>query len=142
MKKTSPRSPEQESEFQKLSSQLNTASLGLNEYYGRLYELFGSGKANNQLADVKGNTAILNQVIAGMPRTVALYTVLAKDRYSVIVISGVGPAIGRKYDISEKDLNQKIAAFQRALRTPAGDPRPQAQELYKILIGPIQADLD
>jgi CHAT domain-containing protein len=58
------------------------------------------------------------------------------------VISGVGPAIGRKYDISEKDLNQKIAAFQRALRTPAGDPKPQAQELYRILIGPIQADLD
>jgi CHAT domain-containing protein len=142
LKKTSPRSPEQESEFQGLSNQLNTASLGLNEYYGRLYELFGSGKGNNQVTDVKGNTAILNQVIAGMPRTVALYTVLARDRYSVIVISGVGPAIGRKYDISEKDLNQKIAAFQRALRTPSGDPRPQAEELYRILIGPIQADLD
>ena len=43
LKKTSPRGPKQESEFQELSSQLNTASLGLNEYYGRLYELFGSG---------------------------------------------------------------------------------------------------
>jgi CHAT domain-containing protein len=142
LKKISARSPEQEIEFQRLSSELNTASSGLNEYYGRLYELFGSGKGNSQVMDVKGNAAILNQVIAGMPRTVALYTAVAKDRYSVIVIGGTGPVIGRKYDISEKDLNQKIAAFQRALRTPASDPRPQAQELYKILIGPIQADLD
>jgi CHAT domain-containing protein/Tfp pilus assembly protein PilF len=142
LKKISARSPEQEAEFQTLSGQLNAASSGLNAYYGRLYELFGTGGANNRLTDVKGNAAILNQAVAGMPRTVALYTSIAKDRYSVIVISGVGPAIGRKYDISEKDLNQKIAAFQRALRSPASDPRPQAQELYKILIGPIQADLD
>jgi CHAT domain-containing protein len=142
LKKISPRSPEQEAEFQTLSSQLNTASLGLNDYYGRLYELFGSGNANGQLADVKGNTAILNQVVAGMPRTVALYTAVAKDRYSVIVISGAGPAIGRKYEISEKDLNQKVASFQQELRSPTSDPKPLAQELYKILIGPIQADLD
>ena len=142
LKKIAARTPEQENEFQQLSTQLSAASSGLNEYYGRLYELFGSGKANAQVMDVKGNAAILNQVIAGMPRTVALYTAVTKDRYSVIVISGAGPAIGRKYDISEKDLNQKVAAFQQALRTPKGDPRPQAKELYKILIGPIQADLD
>ena len=142
LKKIAARSPEQESEFQKLSTQLNAASAGLNDYYGRLYELFGSSKANAQVMDVKGNTAILNQVIAGMPRTVALYTAVTKDRYSVIVIGGAGPAIGRKYDISEKDLNLKVAAFQQALRTPKSDPKPQAQELYKILIGPIQADLD
>lgn len=142
LKKEPARTPDQETEFQTLSKQLGTASLGLNQYYARLYQLFSSGNANNQLTDVRGNTAILNQVIAGMPRTVALYTAVAKDRYSVIVISGVGPAIGRKYDIAEKDLNQKIAAFQQALRAPTGDPRPQAQELYKILIGPIQADLD
>ncbi len=142
LKKTSPRTPGQESEYQGLSSQLQTVGLGLDQYYSRLYELFGPGKANDQLAVVKGNTAILNQVIAGMPRTVALYTVLAKDRYSVIVITGSGHAVGRKYDISEADLNQKIAAFQRALRTPRSDPKPQAEELYKVLIGPIQADLD
>jgi CHAT domain-containing protein/Tfp pilus assembly protein PilF len=142
LKKVAARSAEQESEFQKLSGQLNAASSGLNDYYGRLYELFGSGKANAQVMDVKGNTAALNQVIAGMPRTLALYTAVTKDRYSVIVISGAGPAIGRKYDISEKDLNQKIAAFQQALRSPKGDPKPLAQELYKILIGPIQGDID
>lgn len=142
LKKISARSADQETEFQTLSGQLNAASSGLSGYYSRLYELFGAGSANDKLADVKGNAAVLNQAIAGMPRTVALYTSVAKDRYSVIVISGAGPAIGRKYDISEKDLNQKIAAFQRALRTPSSDPKPQAQELYKILLGPIQADLD
>src|ERR1017187_7316286 len=79
LKKISTRSAEQESELQKLSSQLNAASSGLNEYYDRLYALFGSGNGNDQVRDVKGNTAILNQVIAGMPRTVALYTAVTKD---------------------------------------------------------------
>ena len=142
LKKTSPRTPDQEAEYQRLSTQLNTASSGLNDYYSRLYNLFASPSANSQLADVKGNTAVLNQIIAGMPRTVALYTSVARDRYSVIVISGIGPPIGRKYNIDQKELNHKIEAFQQALRTPSSDPRPLAQELYKILIAPIQADLD
>lgn len=141
LKKTAPRTPEQESEFQQLSQQLSGANLGLDGFYSRLYALFSSGAANRQVADVKGNISILNQIIRGAPHTVALYTAVAKDRYSVIVITGTGPAIGRKYEIAETTLNQKIAAFQQVLRNPANDPRPQAQELYNILIGPIEADL-
>jgi CHAT domain-containing protein len=91
---------------------------------------------------VKGNTAALDEIIGEMPRTVALYTSVTKNRYSVIVITGTGREVGRKYDMTEKDLNEKIAAFQRVLRTPSSDPKPLAQELYKILMGPIQADLD
>ncbi len=141
LKKTATRTPEQETEFQQLSQQLAQANLGLDGFYGRLYALFSSGAANRQVADVKGNISVLNQVIRGTPHTVALYTAVTKDRYSVIVITGSGPAVGRKYDIAETALNQKISAFQQVLRTPARDPKPEAQELYKILIGPIETDL-
>ncbi len=141
LKKIGARTPEQETEFQQLSRQLSQANLGLDSFYSRLYSLFSSGAANRQVADVKGNIAVLNQIIRGASRTVALYTAVTKDRYSVIVITGSGPAVGRRYDIAETDLNQKIAAFQQVLRTPARDPKPQALELYKILIGPVEADL-
>ena len=44
--------------------------------------------------------------------------------------------------ISEKDLNQKVSDFHQVLLDPAKDPKPLAQEIYKILIGPVKTDLD
>lgn len=143
LKKTTARTPEQEKQYQQLSDELAQANQGMNDYYTRLYKLFGkNGGANKQVADVQGDVAVLRQQIAKMPHTVALYTVVAEDRYSVVVIAGNAPMAGRKYDITEHDLNQKIAAFQQVLRDPLKDPKPLGQELYKILIGPVKSDLD
>ena len=136
------RTPEQESELQSLQAQVKNASTGLNAYYARLFNLFGSDSGNNLLKTIKDNSALLNRAVAGSPHTVALYTAVSKDRLNVIVMSGTGPSVGRKFEISEKDLNEKIAALQQAFRSPRSDPRPAAQALYGILIGPIQKDLD
>ena len=142
LKKIPNRTPDQEKEYQELSDQLNASSRGLSDYYGRLYKLFSaSGDANKQVADVKGDVSLLKQAIAKMPKTVALYTLLSDDRYNVIVITG-STAVAREYPIAKKDLNQKIAAFEQALRDPHSDPKPLAQDLYKILIGPVKKDLD
>ena len=142
LKKMSTRTPEQEKQYQQLSDQLDQASRGLNDYYTRLYTLFGAtSDANKQVADVKGDVSLLKQTIARMPHTVALYTMVGKERYSVIVVTGT-TAVAREYAITEKDLNQKVAAFQQALRDPHSDAQALAQELYNILIGPVKAELD
>ncbi len=142
LKKISSRTPEQEKRFQDLSEQLDQASKGLNDYYARLYVLFGKNtEANKQVADVKGDVAALKQTIAKMPKTVALYTMVASDHYRVIVITA-GATVAREYAISEEDLNKKVAEFQQVLRDRTKDPKPMAEELYKILIGPVKADLD
>ena len=137
-----PAEKQEEKQYQQLSDQLNAASKGLNDYYDRLYVLFGkSSDANKQVADVKGDVSLLKQTIAKMPHTVALYTLVGKDRTSVIVITGTA-TVAREYAIGEEELNKKVAAFEQLLRDPAKDPKPLAQELYKILIGPVKADLD
>jgi CHAT domain-containing protein len=60
----------------------------------------------------------------------------------VIVITATG-TVAREYAIPEVELYNKVADFQHVLtQQPLGDPRPLALELYKILIGPVQADLD
>ncbi|MGA2673366.1 MAG: tetratricopeptide repeat protein [Terracidiphilus sp.] len=142
LKKIGSRTPEQEKQYQQLSDRLNGASKELNDYYARLYVLFGkNGDANKQVADVKGNVSLLKQTIAKMPHTVALYTLVGKDRTSLIVITG-SAAVAREYAIPEEELNKKVAAFEQVLRTPASDPKPMAQELYKILIAPVKTDLD
>ncbi len=142
LKKIAARTPEQETRYQQLSDQLDSASKGLNDYFARVYVLFGSNSdANKQVADVKGEVSLLRQTIAKMPHIVALYTMVTDEGYKVIIITGA-TMVEREYAIPEKDLNQAVAAFQQALRQPSGDPKPLAQQLYKILIGPVKADLD
>ena len=142
LKKMPSRTPEQEKQYQQISEQLDQASKGLNDYYSRLYTLFGQNSdANRQVADVKGDVSALKQTIARMPHTVALYTLVGKDRISIIVITPAA-TVARQYAIPEEELNRKVAAFEQVLRDPGNDPRPLAQELYKILIAPLKADLD
>jgi CHAT domain-containing protein/tetratricopeptide (TPR) repeat protein len=142
LKKNTARTPEQEKQYQQLSEQLDVASKGLNDYYARLYELFGAHTdANKQVADVKGNVSALKQTIAKTPHTVALYTLVGSDRISIIVITS-SATVAREFAIAEGDLNRKVAAFEQMLRNPSQDPRPLAQELYAVLIAPVKADLD
>jgi CHAT domain-containing protein len=142
LKKISERTPEQEQRFEQLNSQISKANQELNEYYIRLYKLLGgSHAANHQEADVKSNVASLRGQVAHMPNTVALYTMLTKDHYRVIVVTG-SATVAREYAITEKEITQKVAAFQQVLRDPSQNPQPLASDLYKILIGPIKADLD
>ena len=142
LRKVADRTPEQEQQYQQISSQIETANKGLDRFYEGLYKLFGEGAAaNHQEAVVEGKVSQLKKLLANMPHTVALYTLVAKDRTSIIVIAGSVP-VARESAISEEDLNKKVAAFQQALRDRGTNPKPMAQELYKILIGPVKADLD
>jgi CHAT domain-containing protein len=142
LKKLDSRTADQEKQYQQLSDQLDSASKGLNDYYSRLYVLLGKdSQANKQVADVKGDVSALEDQVAESPHTVALYTMVTGDHYRVIVITAT-TTVAREFAISEEDLNKKVAAFQQTLRAPVRDPKPAADELYKILIGPIKADLD
>jgi CHAT domain-containing protein/Tfp pilus assembly protein PilF len=142
LKKIPARTPQQEQQFNQISDQLSAANQALNDYYARLYALFGRNSLANRLkADVSGNVSELKDALANMPRTVALYTLVSDGRYSVIVVTA-STAVARGYAIAEKDLDQKVEAFQQVLRNPHSDARPLAAELYKILIGPVKSDLD
>ncbi len=142
LKQDKARTPEEDKEFQQLTDALNEANKELHAFYSRLYKLFGEDDAaNKQNADVKGNVTNLNQLIKNAPHVVALYTIVTKERFSVIVIAG-SAIVARESSIAGKDLNEKVAAFQQVLRDPSKDPKPLASQLYKILVGPVKADLD
>jgi CHAT domain-containing protein/predicted negative regulator of RcsB-dependent stress response len=142
LKDMSKRTPEQDAEFKQLSAQLDLASKALSDYYSRLYVLLGKDSAaNKQLADVKGDVSALAEQIQDTPHTVALYTMVTSDHYRVIVITAT-TTVARDYAIADTDLNKKVADFEQVLRNPSRDPKPLAQELYKILIGPVQGDLE
>ena len=142
LNKKDARTADEDKQFKQLSDQLDAAGKGLDQYYARLYALLGGGgDANKQVEDVKAGVSALAQEIAEMPHTVALYTLVGKDRTSIIVITG-STEVARQSAIGEVDLNKKVAALEQVLRDRSKDPRPAAQDLYNILIGPVKADLD
>jgi CHAT domain-containing protein/tetratricopeptide (TPR) repeat protein len=136
------RTAEQEKQYEKLSQDLSAASSGLDHYYAELYELLGKdSNANRQIAEVKGNTSALQQTIAKMPHTVGLYTTVGDDKLRILVVTG-SAEVAREYPITESELAQKVENLQQVLRNASADPRPMAQQLYAVLIGPVKADLD
>jgi CHAT domain-containing protein/Tfp pilus assembly protein PilF len=72
---------------------------------------------------------------------VAICTLAAETKLHIILITP-DIVIAREYPIGRAALEKKIVAFGKALLDPNGDLRPQAQDLYNILIGPIATDLD
>ncbi len=65
--------------------------------------------------------------------TVALYTLVYKDSYILILIT---PEYRRAYtvEIPAADLTQMITDFRKRLKNPKIDPRPLAEELYNIIL--------
>ncbi|HXC31755.1 MAG TPA: CHAT domain-containing tetratricopeptide repeat protein [Verrucomicrobiae bacterium] len=73
--------------------------------------------------------------------TVALYTLVTEKKYYIMLITG-SDRLARDYPIEATQLRRKVFAFRQALQNPAVDPKPMAQELYRILIGPIAGELE
>ena len=74
------------------------------------------------------------------PGVAAVYTIVAPTKLYMIVTT----AEKRSWistPIKSDDLYRKVLAFRNALQDPTRDPRPLAQELYKIIVAPIEADL-
>jgi CHAT domain-containing protein len=143
LKELPTRTPAQEQQLKDLSDRIKLANKALDDYYTRLYTLFrtNSDAANDRLKNVKGNVSALQDQIAESPHTVALYTMVTANHISVIVITP-NATVAHDYTIAAADLNKKVADFQQVLHSPSSDPKPLAQDLYNILIGPVQADLD
>ena len=94
-------------------------------------------------ADALPDTAQADELAAALtPGTVAVYTIVAPDRLYLIILAPGRPAQARHTDITVDALYQKVRAFRWALADPDTDPRPRAAELYRLLFGPIQKDLD
>jgi CHAT domain-containing protein len=79
------------------------------------------------------------------PGTVALYTLVGAEKSHVLLITP-DVQLAREVPIPAADLSRKVLAFREVLeavrRQPSPpDPRPLAQELYDLLVGPVAPDL-
>jgi CHAT domain-containing protein/Tfp pilus assembly protein PilF len=72
---------------------------------------------------------------------VAVCALVSETRLHIILITA-DVVVAREYPIRRADLEKKIAQFRASLQDPQTDPRPQAHDLYNILVGPIANDLN
>lgn len=100
-----------------------------------------SGGADGSLADVLNTESLMSSTLRDLGHgTVALYTIQGEDEYTVILFTQDVP-VSRKYKIKAAALNRKIMAFRQVLQDPGSDPLPLAQDLYKIIVGPVASNL-
>jgi CHAT domain-containing protein/Tfp pilus assembly protein PilF len=134
------RAPEEEQRLTKLESDLTVANQVFQKFLDEIGQAFAGSAAGSekafQLRESQGLMETLRELGFG---AVALYTVVGDDKYRVILVT---PEVQKAYEypIKAADLNRKVLEFREAVQNPQVDPRPLAQGLYNILIGPELAN--
>ena len=136
------RTPEEDQHLAELDAQLKVANQEWNQFLANIHGSLGQSEhsrtSENQLRHLVGGIQhILSQLDPG---TVAIYTLVGDDQYMAIVVTP-NTIVARQYPISAADLRAKVLDFKRELSASDGDPLPDARELYTILVGPIEQDL-
>ena len=140
----SSRSADEENRYNELSDKLTAANQRLQAFLNTLYDSFGKGdQANAQVETINEQTAGLQTLVGELGAgTAAVYTLVLDDKCVLMVIT---PAtrVAREIPISKIALRGKVFAFVRALagHDSEEDIQAKAQDLYNVLIAPIEKDL-
>jgi CHAT domain-containing protein/Flp pilus assembly protein TadD len=138
------RSADEQKRYNELSDKLTAANRELQAFLNTLYDSFGKGdQANANVKTIDEQTAGLQTLVAELGAgTAAVYTLLL-DQKCVMMVITPATRVAREIPIGKSALRTKVFAFAQALAKPASEEeiRPKAQELYNILIAPIEKDL-
>jgi len=124
-------------QLDKINSDLSLADQAFQKFIAQMSsELPDAQRDEEPLFTGSDSQGIVDDLKKLGPNVAAVYTSIGDEKYRVIIFTKDLKA-GREYAIKSTELYKKIFAFRQALEDPRSDPRPLAQELYKILVGPI-----
>jgi CHAT domain-containing protein/Tfp pilus assembly protein PilF len=66
---------------------------------------------------------------------------ITDDQLGILFSTSLG-SLSRRTKVDAKALNRQIAEFRRLLQDPKSAPLPIAQALYKLLVVPVESDLE
>jgi len=135
------RTAEEEQRLAKLDADLVVAGSAFQTFLSHLEsELGKSAEAGSKTYALRESQGLMEDLRELGKGTVALYTLVGADKYRVILTTADFQK-GYEYPIKAADLNRKVLEFREVLQNPKYDPMPLAQELYRILLGPVAKDL-
>jgi len=135
------RTAEEEQRLAKIDADLVIAGDAFQKFLSRLAsELGETPEAAARVYVLRESQGLMEDLRELGPGTVALYTLITEDRYRVILTT---PDFQKGFEstIKAAGLNRKVLEFRAALQNPKLDPLPLAQELYRILLRPVEKDL-
>ena len=85
----------------------------------------------------------VSNTLKKIPNSVLLYPFILEDRIELILTTADAPPIHRTVKITRSELSKKILSFLGDIRdTESEDVKKSSQELYNIIIRPIESDLN
>ena len=150
------RTAAEEQKYNELSAKLAADTRQFQSFLENLYNNFGKGSQGNaRVTEVREVTSGLEKSLADFgPGAVGLSTVVLDDKLDIIVVT---PAVtvAREVPIQKRALRSKVYDFINAMAVrpvsagtmASSDDRganllPKASDLYKVLISPIEKDLE
>ena len=135
------RTAEEEQRLAKIDADLVVAGNAFQKFLDQLStELKGAQEASGKVLALRDSQGMMEDLRELGHGTVALYTLVGEDKYRVILTTPDFQK-GYEYPITAADLNRKVLEFREVLQNPRLDPLPLAQELYRVLVGPLAKDL-
>lgn len=136
------RTEAEDQHLNELFSELTAANQRFQQFLDQLTIEFGNtADARERIFNIRENQSLMDTLRVLGNKVVVLYTIVLKDKYRVIVITP-DVQVAREYPISAAALSRKVLSFLNVVRDPKQDPVPRAKELYKILLGPVEKDLE
>jgi CHAT domain-containing protein len=121
---------------------LHAEEVSFDAFLHNLYrQLEGQDGPAADVESVTGAELPLERLISADPHAVALYTLESVDRYRVIAITHTR-RFSRSYAITQKDLDKKCQQFLDILSNHQQGAIAAAQDLFGVVFGPVQKDLE
>lgn len=131
--------------FRRLEADLEIARKAFTRSFSEILKELGDA-AIQRYADIRKKRiekpGQLQQAIRGFGHgAVAVHYLISGNRLRMILTTGEIQLV-RDTEIGEKALNRKIMNYRKILQRPRLSPFPLAEELYDIVIRPIEKDLE
>lgn len=135
------RTEDEERRLRQLKEDVAVASRAFGVVLRQIADDLGKRPAARDLVkELEATRGLRGDLKAWGEGVVALSTVLTEERYWVILTTHTVQVSGQSA-VGAKALGEKILRFREALQDPQRDPRPLGQELYRLLLGPVENEL-
>lgn len=142
LRSCTPRTDAQDKELRELE---NLARISANEFQEALAEIEERSTAEfRRVGEIEEASALMLTLREIGDGTVAVYTLIDKEKFHTFLIGpGYRKHISR--EIPAKEFHDKVIEFRKVLQPDGNgilyDPLPLAQELYNIILRPIEKEL-
>ena len=140
------RLPEEDARLKELDAKIEDGNAELsdflrNTFFPELAQAKGVDDANAALNKEKLDVSDLQKTLAQLgPRVIGIRILLGEAHvYAIVVTAQSRQKVELKTTPGE--LRSKVLEARDALRTPRSDPKPQLQELYAMMIAPLEPSL-